>query len=81
MADANQAAVMGEDGQDQDQQQTVEIPLSAMPSAKEGATISLKVISVDSQNGVINAVAMQAPVGTPNSDGLADELEQNMQKQ
>ena len=48
--------------------ETVEIPISAAPDARPGSTISFKVISVDSESGVINA----SPV--------SDETEETMEE-
>lgn len=61
------------------QTQTVEIPLSAVGQVKAGDTITLKVISVDEQGGVVNAAPMsqQAEEGPEagGSDSLAAELD------
>jgi hypothetical protein len=67
-------------GEDADQAQTVEIPVSAIGGQKvnPGDVIRLKVISVDENNGVINATYDHAPEevpGTPprpkGSEGMA----------
>ena len=66
------------------QTQTVEIPLSAVGQVKAGDTITLKVISVDEQGGVVNAAPMsQQAEESPEaggSDSLAAELD-NPKKQ
>jgi len=57
-----------------DQTQTVEVPLSAVPNAQEGAMVSFKVVSVDQQNGVVNlAPATSEPEGDEagGTDGMA----------
>lgn len=58
-----------------DQQQTVEIPLAAIGQAKEGDTVTFKVISRDEQGGVANVVPMtsEAP-DAGGTDGMADEF-------
>ena len=58
------------------QPQTVEIPLSAMPQAKEGDSISLQVVSVDADNGVNNAVPATAAPDEGGSDSMAKEFDQ-----
>lgn len=69
------------EGQDQEQQQTVEIPLSACPTCKEGDTIPLKVISIDQNGGVINAVVQEYQSGKPGgSDAMAEEVDEDMKK-
>ena len=62
-----------------DQQPTVEIPLASFGGTppEEGSTIQLKVVSVDTQNGVVNAMPMQAqPDDGGGSDSLASEFSQ-----
>jgi hypothetical protein len=63
-------------GQQQDQAQTVEAPLSAFGDVKEGDTVQMKVISVDSQGGVVNLAPMKAEEqpGPGGTDGMADEF-------
>ena len=69
---ANASPAASPDG---NEPQTVEIPLSANPQAKEGDTIQLKVVSVDQENGVINAVPAQAaPADAGGSDSMAEEF-------
>jgi len=61
-----------------DQAQTVEVPLSAVPDAQEGATVSFKVVSVDQQNGVVNlAPASGEPEGDESggTEGMAGEFD------
>lgn len=46
---------------------------------KPGSTISLKVVSVDENSGVINATPMPMPMGQPEaggSDSMAAEFDQ-----
>lgn len=63
--------------QDNDQQQTIEIPLAAVPDAKANETITLKVISIDSEVGIVNAVAVKAPAEGPGGTaGMASEFDQ-----
>lgn len=60
-----------------DQQPTVEIPLASFGGTppEEGSTIQLKVVSVDTQNGVVNAMPMQAqPDDGGGSDSMAAEF-------
>jgi hypothetical protein len=61
-----------------EEQQTVEIPLSAFASPpKPGAMVQMKVISVDANSGVVNAVPM-APenMDEGGSDSMAKEFDQ-----
>jgi hypothetical protein len=61
---------------DPEQQQTVEIPISAFPTPpKPNATVQLRVISVDANGGIVNAVVME-PEGPGGSDSLAAEFNQ-----
>ena len=74
-ADSNMEQEPGDDAGG-DQQQTVEIPLSACPDCKEGDTIPMKVVSIDQQAGVINAMPQET---TPDengggSDQMAEQL-------
>ena len=71
-------AVMSEgppEGQDDEQAQTVEVPLSAAPQAKPGAMLTLKVISIDQQGGVINAVVTPMEAQGGGSDEMAQEFD------
>lgn len=62
-----------------DNAETVEIPLSAFPQPPEpNATIQLKVISVDADNGVVNATVIQGNDGG-GSDDMAKEFDQPKQ--
>ncbi len=60
--------------------ESIEIPLASLPTPpKEGDTITLKVISVDEQAGVVNAVPDQqeeTAEGEGGSDQLASEFNQ-----
>jgi hypothetical protein len=72
--------LMGEDAPDGgEQQQTVELPLSAFGGTppQANATFSGKVVSVDAQNGVVNAtiMPMEAPEKSA-TDSMADEIDQ-----
>lgn len=52
---------MMDDGPESDSevsQNTVEIPSDSAPNAKEGDVVSFKVVSIDSDNGVLNCVPM-----------------------
>jgi hypothetical protein len=75
---ANGSPEQGDDaaGQQQDQAQTVEAPLSALGDVKEGDTVQMKVISVDSQGGVVNLAPMkpEEQPGPGGTDGMADEF-------
>lgn len=55
------------------EQPTVEIPLSACPDCKPGDTLMAKVVSVDSKSGTIN-VAIQEGEEEGGSDSMAAEL-------
>jgi hypothetical protein len=61
------------------QQSTVEIPLASFGGnpPQEGSTIQLKVVSVDTQNGVVNAMPMQ---GAPDDDGGSDSMASEFDK-
>lgn len=62
---------------DADQQQTIELPASAFKTApKEGETIQLKVVSVDANSGVINAVPVEAAPEAGGSDSMAAEFDE-----
>ena len=59
-----------------DQQQTVELPLAAFKTPpKEGETIQLKVVSIDSNSAVINAVPVAAAPESGGSDSMAAEFD------
>lgn len=62
---------------DSDSSTTVEIPLSAFDTPPaEGDTISLKVISVDVDNGVINATPIESEDSeSGGSDSLAADFD------
>lgn len=62
----------------EEQHQTVEIPLSALEEKdlKPGSMIQLKVISVDSDNGVVNAVCTDY-----GQEGGSDELASGIEKE
>jgi hypothetical protein len=60
-----------------DQRQTVEIPLSACPTPpKPGQVLNFKVISIDQNQKVINAVCTDYDQGQGGSDSLAAEFNQ-----
>ena len=56
------------------EQQTVEIPIAAIGQAKEGDTVTFKIISRDDQGGVANVVAMTGDADAGGTDGMADEF-------
>ena len=58
-----------------EQPQTVELPLAAFGDVAVGDSISLKVVSVDEQAGVINAAPAQAEDQSGGSDALAAQLD------
>jgi hypothetical protein len=66
------------DAQAADQAQTVELPVAAFGQAmpNPGDTVSLKVVSVDAQNGVVNATVMPPQAGPQmgGSDAMAAEF-------
>lgn len=67
---------------DQYQQQTVSIPISACPTPpKPGAMLQFKVVSVDQNAGMVNAVCVDDG-GDDGGDGGSDSLaaEFNQQK-
>lgn len=77
--------VMSEDGGEEtppsngkpEEQQTVEIPLSACPTPpKPGQILHFKVVSIDQNGGVINAVCTDYGPGQGGSDSLANEFNQ-----
>ena len=82
MTQAPSSPVLSEDAApdappEADQQPTVEIPLASFGGTppEEGSTIQLKVVSVDTQNGVVNAMPMQAqPDDGGGSDSMAAEF-------
>lgn len=59
--------------------ETVELPLSACPGCKPGDTIQFKVVSVDQNGGVINAMPVnETPDETANQGGGSDDLAQEV---
>lgn len=61
--------------------QSIEIPLSALSVAPAaGATISLRVVSVDEQAGVVNAVPVSETEEEP-TEGGSDELAEEFNQQ
>ena len=64
-------------GDQTDQPSTVELPLSDFGDVKEGQMLSLKVVSVDDENGVINAVPVtEAKASAGGSDSMAESLKE-----
>lgn len=62
---------------------SIEIPLSSLPAAPTaGATIYLKVVSVDEQAGVVNAVpTTEMEEDTAEGEGGSDELASEFNQQ
>lgn len=61
----------------EEQAETVEIPLSAAGDVKEGDTITLKVVSVDSEGGTITAEVQDSEADEEGgSDSMAEEFNQ-----
>lgn len=59
---------------EQEQAETVELPLSACPDCKPGDTLMAKVISVDAKSGTINVTIEESGETEGGSDSMASEL-------
>ena len=66
---------------DNSQPTTVELPLAAVGEVKAGDTISLKVISVDEQSGVVNATPMSQQAEEGSEPGGSDQLAAELDKE
>jgi len=62
------------------QSQTVEVPIAAIGEAKEGDTVTMKVISRDDQNGVANLAPVTGAPEPGGSDGLASDFDKDKMK-